>query len=361
MRTNHKPCHSGTHNRHSYAAFTLVELLTVVFIISLLIGILIPSISSARTAAKRKVTQKAISSIEIGLEMFKNENGRDFPQTNGYPPSFSHPPIRDYTFESHLGEFPFLENKPKIYGAHWLPAMLIGPDANGYISKRTVSNKNEIRSQPEKWYTPDPYGDDTTIERKPLYIDANTRMLLTQDLPGRVNRSDFFQDWDPGLGTKSVESLPVIVDGFDQPLLYYAANRHGKVTNMVGDLHDKDNNYDNSTPQQKGVPYYFHQDNEGFTGSEEKPGWNFNGKHPLANSGAELTANEIILPENTKTFARYILDRKIYTNLTLENTVNPNAQLRPVNADTYLLISAGPDGRYGTNDDVSNLPPQPGN
>lgn len=361
MRTNRKPCHPCTRNHHGYAAFTLVELLTVVFIISLLIGILIPSISSARTAAKRKITQKAISSIAIGLEMFKNDNGRDFPQTNGYPPSFSHPPIRDYSFESHLGEFPFLNNKPGIYGAHWLPAMLIGPDANGYISKRVVSNKNNLRSQPEKWYTPDPYGNDTNIERNPRYIDANTRMLLTQDLPGRVNRSDFFQDWNSDPGTKSVESLPVIVDGFDQPLLYYAANRHGKTTNMVEDFHNEQNDYDNGAPQQKGVPYYFHQDNEGFTGNEDNPGWNFNGKHPLANSGAKLSADEIILPDNSKTFARYILDRKIYDNLTLENTVNPNAQLRPVNIDTYLLISAGPDGRYGTNDDVSNLPPPPGN
>ncbi len=32
------------------------------------------------------------------------------------------------------------------------------------------------------------------------------------------------------------------------------------------------------------------------------------------------------------------------------------AQLRPVNADSFLLISAGVDGRYGTNDDITNFP-----
>lgn len=358
MMTDHRKI-SRSNKRDQKDGFTLIELLTVVFIISLLIGILIPSVSAARTAAKRKVTQKALSSIDVGLEMFKEENGKDFPLTNGYPPSFSHPPIKKYAFEPSVGEFPFMEDRPKIYGAHWLPAMLIGPDANGYISRRVVSSKNNVNEKPHTWYTPDPYNDGTTIERKALYIDpGNTRMLKTRDLPGRENR-EFFQEWSDNFTTLNVESLPVIVDGFDQPVLYYVANRHGKKTNMLADEHKKDNDYSDNAPQQKGVPYYFHQDNEGFTGTEENIGWNFNGAHPIAISGADLNAAEVVLSDNRGTFARYILDRKIYTNLVDNPNPNPNAPLRPVKPDSYLLISAGPDGKYGTSDDVSNLPPQP--
>ncbi|MCH7591488.1 MAG: prepilin-type N-terminal cleavage/methylation domain-containing protein, partial [Planctomycetes bacterium] len=75
-------------------AFTLIELLTVVFIISLLIGLLIPSVNAARNAAKKAVTAKTLDSIKVGLEMFKNDNESAFKKTNGYPPSFAHPRIK---------------------------------------------------------------------------------------------------------------------------------------------------------------------------------------------------------------------------------------------------------------------------
>jgi prepilin-type N-terminal cleavage/methylation domain-containing protein len=75
------------------SGFSLVELLTVIFIIALLIGILIPSLNAARNAAKKTSSKSMHTSLGVGLEMFKNDNGADFPQSNGYPPSFSHPPL----------------------------------------------------------------------------------------------------------------------------------------------------------------------------------------------------------------------------------------------------------------------------
>ncbi|MCH7527855.1 MAG: hypothetical protein IID39_10495, partial [Planctomycetes bacterium] len=68
---------------------------------------------------------------------------------------------------------------------------------------------------------------------------------------------------------------------------------------------------------------------------------------------------QLILPENRDTFARYVSDRKLFRNL--EATINPPpaSPLRPVNSDSFLLISPGADGRYGTNDDISNLPGWP--
>jgi hypothetical protein len=160
-----------------------------------------------------------------------------------------------------------------------------------------------------------------------------------------------------------MQGLPVIVDAFDQPILYYVANKHGKLTNMVGDQRDLNNNY-NGNDQQKGIPFYFHEDNEGFTGyGAEESGWNFGSAqrgHAIAESGEELTAPgfwDPAQPENRETFARYILDRNLWQSLSPESP--PTTPLRPVNPDTYLLISAGPDGLYGTNDDVSNLPAWP--
>ena len=92
------------------SAFSLVELLTVIFIISILIGILIPSLGAARSAAKKTKTSSDLKSIGVALDLFRNDNERDFPLTNGYPPSFAHPPIsRNYIFEPWNGQFPFHE------------------------------------------------------------------------------------------------------------------------------------------------------------------------------------------------------------------------------------------------------------
>ncbi len=352
------------------AGFTLVELLTVIFIIALLIGILIPSISAARTAAKKATTAKAIDSIKVGLEMFKSENESDFRLTNGYPPSFSHPPIPPDALtpqESVDGTFPFLEAKPVGYGAMWLPAMLMGVDSRGYIKRGNVPKTNPAIA-PDLWYESilpsDQRARPAKIDRQALYMDPGaTRTLKLDKLPGRRPdpSTDYFDtDWD-----QVIKFMPVIVDAFDQPILYYAANAHGKPTNMLGAVRDGQNNYTGGD-QQTGVPYYFHQDNEGFTGLNSSPtvtlklGWDFGGRergHAIAFSGSDLTPEVLIDPVNRDSFARYIVDRKLYVSLT--GTTNTNVPMRPCNAESFLLISAGPDGRYGTTDDVSNLPPFP--
>ena len=343
-------------------AFTLVELLTVVFIISLLIGILVPSLSAARTAAKKAVSAKALKTIDVGLEMFKNDNASDFRQTNGYPPSFAHPPIPGYTFNAYEGQFPFLElksesNPPVVYGAHWLPAMLMGVDHLGYVQKGSVPTNNNLKSSPWLWYTPNAAGPSEPIKRTPLYIDpGNTETIRTKNLPGREPLSvgnSLFPNWD------DMNELPVIVDGFDYPILYYVANKHGRTTNMVADKHRPDNDYSGGGAQDVGVPYYFHQDNEGFTGNDTDTGWDFDGvPHAMGKSGADLSGRDIVLPQNRDTFARWIIDRKVFKNFETMNASDlVSAPLKPVNAESYILISPGADGRYGSNDDVSNMPP----
>jgi type II secretory pathway pseudopilin PulG len=333
------------------AAFSLVELLTVVFIISLLIGILVPSLSAARTAAKKATTRKTLQSTGTGLEMFRNDTGAEFAQTNGYPPSFAHPPINEAGFDAHDGQFPFLDGYPTVSGAHWLPAMLIGLDSQGYIKRSAVPTA--IKTQPDKWYDPDADSGKPITERAPRYIDAgNTPMLITEKLTGRENAA-LLPSWGPRGGPEW--KLPVIVDGFDYPILYYVANKHGRPTNMVSDEHNAKNDYSGGA-QEEGVPYYFHEDNEMFTGNKDEAGWDFNGPHAIAESGADLTADQLVEDDNRDTFARYIIDRKLWRDIQHQQSPNAEAPLRPANADTFLLISPGPDGRYGTTDDVSNLP-----
>jgi hypothetical protein len=349
----------------------LVELLTVIFIISLLIGILIPSLGAARNAAKKSKTSGDVRAIGTALELFKNDNERDFPHTNGFPPSFAHPPIsRDYTFDAHLGQFPFLEDAsesspPRVYGAHWLPPMLMGVDNLGYVKRSSVPAR--LRSRPWTWYSADPNEDGSgPLPRAPFYIEPEgVKTVITQNLRGRPPASleRLFPDWD------DMKRLPVMVDAFDQTILYYAANKHGRTSNMVEWMHDENNQYTGGV-QEEGPPYYFHQDNWGFTGTaadEGGMGWDFGGgAHAIAVPGYDLTPPELMdpeLPESKNTFAYFILDpltRRRLVDIVSDpddpGTVNANTPLKPVNPETFLLISAGADGKYGTSDDVTNFP-----
>ncbi len=341
------------------SAFSLIELLTVVFIIALLIAILIPSLNSARNLAKKTSTTSTLRSLETSLDLFRNDNERNFPQTNGYPPSFAHPKIPGVTFIPRKGEFPFIEGNPVVMGAQWLPAMLMGVDGRGHINRRTIPKKNNLPTQPWRWYVDDPLGTDELLQRKSLYADPeNLKVVRTMDLVGKPNL-DLFPDWE------TMKQLPVIVDAFDQPILYYAADRSGSERNMVADERKLNNLYTGG-PQEKGSPIYFHDDNHGFTGDEEVIGWDFDGPHAIAKAGDKLDAVTISDPTNLdarNTFARFIIDRVLLRDLeektnnsTSSQQIKPTTPLKPVNKKTFLLISAGVDGIWGTRDDVTNFP-----
>jgi len=357
-------------------AFSLVELLTVMFIIGLLIGILIPSLNAARNAAKQVQTKSVINALSVGLNMFKNDHGEDFVQTNGYPPSFAHPRLVDANGTNIVDptkpEFPFRKDKPVVYGAHWLPAMLMGVDGQGYISRTSLPKAEDLRDEPWRWYSADPFEDGSgkTLDRSPLYVETSKiRTLQTVDLPGIPNKDDYFPDWKDEEDPDDMSRLRVFVDAFDQPILYYASNRGGRPTNLVADQHDPTgkNEYAGGT-QQEGPPFYFHQDNVGFTGTGPndkdgaKPGWDLRGgDHAIKSSGHELDARTLALPfdpsapEQHQNFARFIIDQTILKSLEGAEQPNEKTPLRPVNPDTFLLIAAGVDGRYGTADDVVNF------
>jgi len=344
--------------------FTLVELLTVMFIIAALIGILVPSLNAARNAAKKTSTMATLNGLKAGLELFRGDNQRQFARTNGYPPSFAHPRMLDATgediFEPHRGVFPFDEILPVVSGAQWLPAMLMGHDGQGYIRVRTVPKRDNLRDEPWRWYTPDPLGDGTSLERAGFYVDpGGVRTVLTRDLPGRPNLNLFdIVTSNHEIVQDTADPFPVFVDAFGQPILYYAANAYGRTRHMVADKRNKENNYCG------GPPVYFHQDNHLFTGDEDERGWDFDGPHKIARAGDDLTADQLVDASNAEaqeSFARFIVDRTLYRMMwkkALEGNqrVSSKTPLRSVNVDSYLLISAGEDGCYGTNDDITNFP-----
>jgi prepilin-type N-terminal cleavage/methylation domain-containing protein len=106
----------GNARRGTAGGFTLVELLVVMGIIGLLIGLLIPAINYAITAARCGATKSTIAGLSTGLYAFKADWG-------------IFPPSRKVSTRDGVGDGNYLQ---WTYGFEALPLYLIGPQGNGW-------------------------------------------------------------------------------------------------------------------------------------------------------------------------------------------------------------------------------------
>lgn len=264
---------------------TLIEILTVIAIIALLIGILIPAVTAVRDAAKEVKQTGQFTTIELGLTAFKNDFG-------DYPPS-----SRDDT-------------PGAIYcGSQKLTEALLGWDLVGFHPDsdwRAAGAAYNPALRPA-----------TFDERKKPYLESGTQYAFTlMNLFGSVagfpagasgvNRyvlCDVF-------GATQV-TLP---DGSSvnagAPILYYKADPSGRFNNPT--LVDPTAPWDN-----RGNIYNYGDNGIILQFKDAKDGLS------------------VPVLRDSVLFYDYIQDPKI--------TAKPT----PYNASSYILISAGPDGAYG--------------
>ncbi|NLX14330.1 MAG: hypothetical protein GXY44_11845 [Phycisphaerales bacterium] len=322
-------------------AFTLVELLTVIGIISLLIGILLPSLSRARSQARRVAVAATIDAIGKGLEMFRNDFGQ-------YPDSQRRPDPIQWTVGDTYNQY--------LDGAHWLARALaghdsLGVDAGGQVMKR--SNAADDRVHIDEL---------VNLSRKGTYLEGNVF--------ARDNDARFGQPTGDGYYVPQTNlniSRPVVYDTYGFPILYYRANSRSQVAfSQAG-------GYSNEA-----MGIYNQMDNATITGGYD--GYNTNNVNVIgwdfANTGLALTGDT---PNPTVThylgvFGTYDevngfsaptqagggTDRRGKTfmhYLHNESALNTSQglTLRPLNPETFILISAGEDGIFGTDDDVTNF------
>lgn len=305
-------------------AFTLIELLTVIAIITLLIGILTPSLGRARDEAKKASIKAQLGAIETGLEMFRSDQDQ-YPASNAAL----------YGGDTAGGMQNWLVGNPgaPLQGAHLIVDAMVGRDFLGYDPKPNNQQANYAR-----WDTGNsrraPYID-------PAGIDTTTSNELAEDAFAIIQPA---RSANPILnnGNRDIFS-PVFKDKFGWPILYYRANKNAtQLTPILG------SQYSGNIPMQPGV--YNGRDNDVFTDHPNGAQATLSTPHHLINQ-ASLPLTSLGDPA-LNNFADFI---RSFRSSTVDPNNSSNDHMRPVNSETFLLITPGKDGIYGNLDDVGNF------
>jgi prepilin-type N-terminal cleavage/methylation domain-containing protein len=305
-------------------AFTIVELLIVVTIIALLLGILLPSINMVRTKAKETAQKAQFATIDMALEAFKQDYG-------DYPPS---------------GRFEGFSTTGLPYnGGQKLTEALLGWDLAGFHPK-TVWRRDGLDASNDK-YTYDPYrvdGTRTLTERKGPYLEAaktpvfrlGTSSATANDgLYNSATNINFaaFNSTVPNYVICDVFGVKKLTDSNSTktagtPVLYYKADTSYKTFTCL--------------PLKWPYSIYKYTDNIDLINLGILPkGIQSDGSnsHALAGNGGRNFCD-----------AYKIVDTRVPI---VSTGTSPGSW--PNRPDTYLLISAGADHQFGTNDDILNF------
>jgi len=326
--------------RGARGAFTLVELLVVIAIIALLVGALLPAMSTVRMRAKKVQATAQLGSLEQGIESYRGEEALGA----SYPPSASDNEDR-VTIANPLGRRTGKQGDVKASGAHLLLFAMLGADLLGTPGFKDLDRDglwwNDLSDDVGDAYELD----DDGAEKQPRYeksgyVGEAMREKHVKTLDDLNEAGGIIYNWDDAASGTGTGQLPLFVDPWSRPILYYKASPGGK--RITGDKANK----------LTGV--YWQEDNGIITGSSalaSTQGIDFgagkeNGFYHKLRWVAPPEASDVSKLATDTTFehslARYIVDTSI------------KARIEPVRKQTYLLIGAGADGVYGTLDDITN-------
>jgi prepilin-type N-terminal cleavage/methylation domain-containing protein len=288
--------------------FTLVELLTAVAIIAILLGVLMPALSEIKKLARTTRQKAQNNSIEIGLSLYKSDKG-EYPPSHGYDPNNNTDPNRcDYTYS----------------GAQTLAEAMFGMDLLNFHPDSV------FRSDGRDAAGNIVYQATQLSTRKEAYLDRTNLGVFE---PGQIFNTVPFQLKADGHMICDTFTVNKSIGGkqykVGTPLLYFRANLSPINTQSIWYT------VANMSWHPRNIYNYF--DNYGAIAAGRA-----NGKDHKLYDAAFTGSN----------FYNFIRDPIIPINTSLTNSCG-----RPQRTDSFLLISAGFDGLYGTKDDICNFEP----
>ena len=277
------------------AAFTIVELLTVMSIIVILIGLLVPALNQVKKFAYEVKQTAQLKSIDTAVELFNSE-------FDGYPDSSA--------FGPDGGEYS---------GAMKLSEAVMGQDLLGYHPDSTFrsdgSNGVNLLYPQASTLGEDAYRANLSIRKGPYLPLDNANAYALEDIYGET--APFLPQHFVLCDVYKRVTHRTIGKKVGMPILYYRANT-ANIRHNVDTPDDPQNIYnfrDNQALLTLGQP------------------WDIGSQ---GNAGTHALLNPTRFYMNTR-------NEKVLTTS------------RPYRSDTFILISAGWDGEYGTPDDICNF------